>query len=141
MKAGGGLRQEQKLCRQIENILIVDDDLGFLFWLGDVLIGANYQPWPACSFSDAITVVGRKPVVRLDLLIVNPTLPDVSKLPALFRRAQPHLKVIGLGRQDKASLPGVKAWHLKPGPTDDGARQDWVRAIKGLFVSRRSRAA
>jgi len=127
--------------KTIKNILIVDDDLGFLFWLSDVLIGADYQPWPACSVSDAITVVGSKPAVRLDLLIVNPTLPGISKLPAFFRRTQPQLKVMGLGRQDQASLPGVNAWHLRPGPTDDGARKEWVRAIRGLSVSGRSRAA
>ena len=59
----------------MKNILIVDRDLGFIYWLGDVLIHADYQPWPACSVSDAFAVVGRKPIVPLDLLIVNPRLP------------------------------------------------------------------
>jgi len=122
----------------IRNILIVDDDLGFLFWLGSILTAAHYRPWPACSISDALDLVGREPVVRLDLLIVNPTLPGISQLIALFRRTQPHLKVMGLGRRNKAALPDVDAWHLKPGPIDRAAGRKWVRAIKGLSVSGRS---
>jgi len=122
----------------MKNILIVDNDLGFLVWLGSILTAADYQPWPACSISDALDLVRRKLAVQLDLLIVNPTVPGVSKLNAHLRRTQTHLKVMGLGRQDDASLPGADAWRLKPGPTDDSARQEWVRAVDSLSVQDRS---
>jgi hypothetical protein len=114
----------------MKNILIVDNDLGFIYWLGTVLIGADYQPWPACSVSDAITVVGRKPTVPLDLLIVNPSLPGISYLITLFRRSQADLKVMAAGPHDERSLPGVNAWRQKPIPGDESAKQKWVRAIE-----------
>jgi DNA-binding response OmpR family regulator len=116
----------------MKNILIVDNDLGFVFWLGAVLIAADYQPWPACSPSDAITLLSRRPLVRLDLLIVNASLPGASKLITHFRRTQVQLKVMALGPQDK-TLPGVNAWRQKPSRTDDSAKQEWVRAIKHMF--------
>jgi hypothetical protein len=124
----------------MKNILIVDDDLGFLFWLGGVLAGADYQPWPACRVSDAIGVAGRKPVVRIDLLIVNPSLAGVSKLIALFRRTQAGLKVMALGPQDKTALPGVDAWRPKSGRGDDSAKREWARAIRHI-AGRQKRAA
>ena len=85
----------------MKSILIVDSDVGFIFWLGAALSGAGYQPWPACSPSDAISVAGREALARLDLLIVNASLPGVSKLIAHFHRTQASLKVMALGPQDK----------------------------------------
>jgi CheY-like chemotaxis protein len=115
--------------KAMKNILIVDNDLGFIFWLGAVLIASDYQPWPACSVSDAITVVGRKHMVRVDLLIVNPALSGVSQLIEVLRRNQPDLKVMALGSRDKGALPGINAWRRKPAVGDNSAKQRWVRAI------------
>ena len=123
----------------MKNILIVDSDLGFIYWLGAVLIAADYQPWPACSPSDAISVMDRKPSVRLDLLIVNASLPGVSKTIAHFRRTQADLKVMALGPQGKA-LPGINAWRRKPGLIDDSAKREWVRAVE-YMSSGQDRAA
>jgi CheY-like chemotaxis protein len=124
----------------MKNVLIVDNDLGFVYWLGEVLIDAGYQPWPACSVSDAITVVGRKPAIPLDLLIVNPSVRGASRLIDSYRRTQAQLKVMALGAHDEKVLPGVKAWREKPVPGDRSARQKWVRAI-GRISSGQKRAA
>ena len=117
----------------MKNILIVDNDLGFIYWLGAALIARNYQPLPACSVSDAITVAGPGPAVRLDLMIVNPSLPGISKLITRFRRTQAHLKVVALGRQRKTALTDVNAWRRKPALSDDSAKQKWVRAINRVL--------
>ena|ERR1022692_110183 len=86
-----------QMTSAMKNILIVDNDLGFIFWLGAALVGAGYRPWPACSLSDAISVANRKPLSRLHLLVVNASLPGVSKLIAHFRRTQAHLRVNRIG--------------------------------------------
>jgi DNA-binding response OmpR family regulator len=114
-----------------KNILIVDNNPGFIFWLGDVLIGADYQPWPACNASDAISVAGRKPQVRVDLLIVNASLSGVSKLIAHLRRTQPQVRVMALGPQDE-TLAGVNAWQLTPGFSDDSAKQEFIKVVKHM---------
>jgi hypothetical protein len=122
-----------------KNILIVDNDPGFMFWLGAVLVGAGYQPWPACSPSDAISVVNHKPLAPLHLLIVNASLPGVSKLIAHCRRTQPHLGVIALGPPDN-TLVGVTAWRPAAGAAGDAAKQEWIRAVKHMS-GRQNRAA
>ena len=127
------------MTRATKNILIVDNDLGFIFWLGAALIGAGYQAWPATSRSEAISVASRKPLARLDLLIVNVSLPAASKIIAHFRGTQSQLKVMALGPQGK-SLHGVKPWQPTPGLSDDSARQEWVRVVKQMS-GKRSRAA
>lgn len=112
-----------------KNILIVDQDLGFIFWLGSALAAAGYRPWPAGNPAEAISLARRKPLARLDLLIVNASLPGVATLIAHFRRAHAQLKVMALGPEGK-SLSGVHAWRPIPGLTDDSAKKEWVRAIK-----------
>ena len=117
----------------MKNILIVDNDLGFVFWLGEVLAGANYQPWPACSVSEALPIMDRKLLIPLDLLIVNPSLPGASHLIAHSRRSQAELKVIALGSNNERVTPAVDAWRRKPNPADLSAGQKWVRAIDRMF--------
>jgi DNA-binding NtrC family response regulator len=123
----------------MKNILIVDSDVGFIFWLGAALSDAGYQPWPACNSSDAISVAGRKALARLDMLIVNASLPGVTKLIAHFHQTQLHLKVMALGPQDEG-LNGVDAWHPAPRFSDDSAKREWVRAVKNM-CGRQNRAA
>src|ERR1017187_6682575 len=120
-------------------ILIVDNDLGFIFWLGVALIEAGYRSWPACSTSEAISVAGRNSFGRLDLLIVNASLPGVSKLIARLRRLQPRLNVMALGPQCE-TLPGVNSFRPTPGLIDDAGKQEWLRAVKEMF-GKQNRAA
>lgn len=117
----------------MKNILIVENDLGFIFWLGGALNAANYQPWPACRVSEANALVG-KAAVPIDLLIVNPSLPGVSKLIALLRRSQAQLRVIALGTEGKIKLPDINAWRRKPSPAEKSAKQEWLAAVKKMFT-------
>ena len=123
----------------MKNILIVDNDLGFIFWLGAALMGAGYQAWPASSLSEAISVTSRKPLIRLDLLIVNGSLRGASEVIAHIRRTQSQLQVMALGPQGK-TLHGVKPWQPTPGLSEDLARQEWVQAVKQMS-GKRNRAA
>ena len=122
-----------------KNVLIVENDLGFLFWLGDALTAGDYQSWPACSVSDANAIV-REAAVRIDLLIINPSLPGVSKLIARLRRSQAEFKVIALGAESKIRLRGINAWRRKPCPAEGSAKQEWLEAVKSLFIGHKHAA-
>jgi hypothetical protein len=124
----------------MKNVLILDNDLGFVYWLGSVLIGAKYQPWPACSVSDAFTVVGQRPRIPLDLLVVNPSMDGVKDLISRYRRMQPNIKVMGVGPQDVRNLSNVAAWREKPSPSDDSEKRKWSRIIDRICRSHRSAA-
>jgi len=60
-------------------ILIVDDDLGFVWWLGALLAEAGYQTLPATSCRQALSRIKRLNG-SLGAAIVNPTLPGGHRL-------------------------------------------------------------
>jgi CheY-like chemotaxis protein len=130
-----------KKSSSIKNILIVENDLGFIFWLGGALVAGDYQPWPACGVSDATELI-EKAALPIDLLIVDPSLPGVSKLTAILRRSQADLKLIALGAEVKTKLTGINAWLRKPVPTQEPAKQEqeWLEAVKDVFIGRKRAA-
>jgi hypothetical protein len=118
----------------MKNILIVDNDLGFILWLGRVLIGAHQQPLPACNVSDAMVLADAANPV--DLLIINSSLPHSSEFITKMRRTQSKIKVIALDDEVKERLPHDHAWRSSPGQSGPSAEQKWLKAIKGLLGSR-----
>ena len=58
---------------QLKTVLIVDEDLGFVFWLGHLLNNAGYQVWPARNGEDAAALMDELGA-ELDLLIIDPNL-------------------------------------------------------------------
>ena len=124
----------------MKNVLIVDDNVGFLFWLGEVLAGANYQPWPASSAVDAGKMLKSRRLAHLDLLVVNPSLRGVASLIARLRRTMPTLKVLAVDPLNDKQVRGVNAWHARPNRADVSARQEWLREVGRIF-STQKRAA
>jgi hypothetical protein len=124
----------------MKNVLIVDNDLGFVYWSAQALTGLNCQPWPACSAGDATSILFIRHLAPLDLLIVNPCLRGASLLISRLRRSQPNLKVLGLGVENEKAIRGVHAWHPRPAPDDAVGKSNWLHEIESLF-SDRTRAA
>jgi len=65
---------------QTEMILIVDEDLGFVVWLGLTLAASGYRTIPATSCQDARHLIGEAQIATLDLVILNSALPGASDL-------------------------------------------------------------
>ena len=124
----------------MKNVLIVDDNVGFLFWLGEVLAGANYQPWPACSAADATKMLRTKRLAQLDLLVVNPSLRGTAPFIARLRRTRPTVKVLAVDPLNEKQVRGVNAWHARPNRADVSARQEWLREVGRVFGSQRRAA-
>ena len=124
----------------MKNVLIVDDNLGFLYWLGETLAGAHYQPWPATSALEAAAFMRSRRLTQLDLLIVNPSLRGALQLIARLRRNQPGLKVLAVDPLNDRQVRGVNAWRARPNSGDRSARQEWLREIERMFI-RQKRAA
>jgi len=112
----------------MRNVLIVDNDPGAMFWLAEVLVSANFQPWPACTIPDAISLAGSKCMSPLDLAIVNPSLRGAADLISHLRRHRANLRVLALGHKT-TSLRGVDSWLEIPNSADGSAKQKWTRAI------------
>jgi len=116
-------------------VLIVDSELGFVFWLGQTLDKAGYQVFPAKSIPDASRLL-LEANIEIDLLIVSPSTPGAPEFAADLRRSQGHLKLIALiGHEEDpaARLPGMDASQRKPLSIDEASRKEWLETIQRLF--------
>jgi len=121
----------------MKNVLIVDDNLGFLYWLGETLAGARYQPWPALSTPEAVAIVRNKTLAQLDLLVVNPSLPGARRLIARLRSGLPDLKVMAVDPVNDRQVHGVDAWRARPESGTKSVRQEWLREIDRVVANRK----
>jgi hypothetical protein len=85
--------------------LIVDDDVGLIFWLGEILGQAGWNVVPALNCRQAVSLAGMWDLY-VDLLVVNPTLSGVLEMvETLSRVHRPMIVVI----RDPNGEPGIQA--------------------------------
>ncbi len=112
----------------MQTLLVVDDDLAFVFWLGFGLDSHGLQAVPAKNATAARALLGRIEY-PLKAAIVNAALPGTARLVKDLRRHQPDLKVISLGSSGESPLPGSDASLGRPRELDDDAKAEWLNAI------------
>jgi hypothetical protein len=114
-------------------VLIIDEDLGFVFWLGRVLIDAGYEVWPARNTADAATLVNELET-RMDLLIINPNSKGAEEFVADRRRVN-KFKTISIQAPDDGtgSLPGVDTKLIKPLRPDEISGLEFLGIVERLL--------
>ena len=112
-------------------VLIVESDLGFVFWLGQALDKAGYASMPAKNVSDAFSVISDFDLT-VGLLIVNPRLPGAAVLADLVHRSAPGAWVIGLTDNPTtlAAFPWVDSYQSKPKTRTEIAKLEWLQIIQ-----------
>jgi hypothetical protein len=119
----------------MKTALIIDDDLGFVFWLGHALDSLAYSALPAKSIPDAALLV-----MQLDLtvqvVVVNPALPGSADFIAALRRSQRGVRVVGILKTSSLvpHIQGVNATHQKPTIFDDSAKTGWIDCIENVLA-------
>ena len=128
-------------------LLVLDKDLGFLFWLAKALEPCGHSIVPASTVSQANCLLWTLPI-SVDLLLINPALEGAAAFSDALRHDQPQLKVIALLEQEekKSELSGVRAdaMHAKPDLSADGsfetdsvrAENDWGRFVEKVAGNR-----
>jgi len=79
----------------VATILILDNDLGFSFWLGQSLNAPHCRALPAKSVAEAVALIGQFKL-KIDFLIMNPAVPGASDFTRALQRGQKHLRVATL---------------------------------------------
>jgi hypothetical protein len=121
----------------VKTVLIVDNDLGFAFWLGHALDQAGFYALPAVSASGAsklLAELGMSP----DLVVINAALPDAASFVADLRLGRTGLKVITVVDDPEEPPPVFLQANLvehKPPVTDESAREDWVETIRMILAA------
>ena len=115
-------------------VLLVDHDLGFVFWLGRVLDKLGYEAYPARSVRDACELIS-KLHLTISLLIVSRSTPEAALLIKWLRGANKGLRVILTGENDVPWIPWeADAQCSKAARYDETAEQEWQQIISSVFL-------
>ncbi len=108
-------------------VLIVDDELGFLLWLGALLGEAGYRAVPAKTVTDAARMAR---VFPPNILVINPELRGAAHLIAGLRTHNVDLKVMALAGPTEQLEDVI----VIPRPTEITAEtgKQWLRTIENL---------
>ena len=98
-KVSGRKRVKYFKLTQPPTVLIVDPDLGFVWWLGEILRNAGCAVVPALNCRQAITLM-KELSLRLDLIFVDPTLLGVPSMIETLKSGQDRIKVVDVESLD-----------------------------------------
>jgi hypothetical protein len=117
-------------------VLIVDDDLGFVFWVGQALDVAGYNALPAKGVPEALSLVDLF-AGRIDLLLIRTALPGAADFAAGLLRSQGTLKVIGLIDKDLQEAPDFPGWIAglrRPCAMNEESKADCLALIRAVLA-------
>lgn len=116
--------------------LIVDDDVAFILWLGEMFTESGYQAIPALHCRQALTLV-KKLALRIDVLVVNPELRGAARAMKVLASEHPRLRVV-LIRDPSAPGPVlVDSNHAtldRPSAWEPISRPQWVTKIRKVLL-------
>lgn len=122
----------------MKSVLIVDEDLGFVVWLGRALFDAGYQALPATTGSDAIARLAHFGAT-IDLLVVSPEISELAELARYLRLPQRQIPTIAAteGEGPVGPLPAdldLSVSFPKPSVPNTEAQQDWLDLIQNVLA-------
>lgn len=119
----------------MKTVLIVDDDLGFAFWLGQALDRAGYETWPARSVTAAKSLL-KEVRLAVDLLVITASLPRAVAFANYLGGTNANFKVIAVYEDLSAGIkpfPKASALHQKPQIIDTAAKLEWIQLVTGVL--------
>lgn len=117
-------------------VLILDDDVAFVLWLGEIFVENGCQAFPALHSRQAVTFAN-KLVRPVDILVVNPNLPGAKRTVQSLSRLQPSLRVLFIQNEQGAArdLDGVPHLRLeRPTGFEHISRPQWVMKIRRVLM-------
>ena len=118
----------------METILIIDNDLHFVFWLGSALAKAGYETIPAKSVPDAIELLNQI-AGAIDLLILNPASDGVADFVRCVSRtfAATVIAVVDPLTASPGRVPGAHVTILKPQNDDERWKLEFLDLVHNIF--------
>jgi hypothetical protein len=126
--------------------LIVDPDLGFLMWLGELFAELGCQAAPAFNCRQALALIERFEL-SLTILVIDPELRGAKRLVKVLAAAHPGLRLVLIrsaaapkcDSQGDGLHPtpnGIQARFTleRPTPGEEISRPDWTARIRKLLI-------
>jgi len=113
-------------------VLIVDEDLGFVWWLGQIFSQAGCQVVPTLNAEQMVSLT-RDLNLKVDLIVVNPELPGVPEmLQALTTARLP--KIVAIRNHDAGIGCAIKADATLERPSGWGpvSEKEWLGCVRKL---------
>lgn len=111
--------------------LIVDDDVGLIFWLGEIFARAGWNLVPALNCRQAVSLAVMWDSY-IDLVIVNPALSGVSEMVETLSRVHRPKIVIIRDPDAEAAIP-ADAKIDRPDPETSASRAEWTKRFGRLL--------
>lgn len=115
-------------------VLIVDQDVGLLFWLNEIFTQAGCRTVPALDCGQAVSLV-RKLLVQLAMVVVNPELMGIDRMIQTLRRSNGQFRVVTIvdNDQDCGSKIRHRATLKRPRSGEPISSQDWLNRVQELL--------
>jgi CheY-like chemotaxis protein len=107
-------------------ILIVDDDLGFVMWLGHSLAAAGYLTLPLTSAPESLRIIAELELAAIGLAIVNPAALGMAHLIDTLRSRQGYLRVIATEPSSRSTIDL------------NAAEAEWVTKVRRILEKART---
>jgi len=128
-------------------VLIVDRDLGFLMWLGELFTELGFQAVPALQCRHALQLAGRLEL-SITTLVVNPDLPGAQRMVQSLLASNPGARVIlirdsaaagdsGRARDRSPANPATiqaESTLERPAPWERISRPDWLARVRKALM-------
>jgi two-component SAPR family response regulator len=124
--------------RPAPTVWIVDNDLGFVCWLGELITEAGYLALPALRCREAALLM-KKLGLPADVLFVNPHLKGVPRLLQTVRRANRQVKIVAIQSPSIVPPVAVNADATLQRPSEPISRLDWLRKVNTLLKNMEAR--
>lgn len=124
-------------------VLIVDDDLGLIWWLGDMFHEAGYRPVPALSARQALSFV-EELNLKVAVVVVNPELLGVRRMiKTLNHSDRNHVGIILVSDSRDSTTDTIRAHAIldRPSGLELPSRQEWRRKLHRILKQLEETAA
>jgi DNA-binding NtrC family response regulator len=118
-----------------ELVLIIDHDLGFLMWLGEMFAAVGCPTIPALNCKQALAIAETlaQPITTL---IVDPKLPGAGTTVETLTIANPGVHVVTItDSRNPGRLDGIqpRASLERPSPWEAVSRTEWVQKVRKIL--------
>jgi hypothetical protein len=115
-------------------VLIVDQDLGFVFWLGEIFAELGCQAVPALDCTKAVSISSALNLT-IDLVVVNLRLRGVSKMMKKLSRADRSVKVVVIRDGNVRAISRLPADAILERPVGQAAisRERWLNRVRKIL--------
>jgi hypothetical protein len=117
--------------------LIIDQDLGFLMWLGELFTELGYQSVPALRCREALALATRLKL-PITTVVINPELRGARRLVKILLAANPDVRVVlivdSAGHQSftPPSPDSIQSRFTleRPAPWEPISRWEWMAKVR-----------